>query len=185
MGADMDRAWPRFTVVLLFAAVCGASAGDEPTLRVPPPVGGRCEPALPMLSHSLPTAAAGHGVSSCEVITTPGAWDAFCSAQGIACDALGSSFFTDWTVVALVVDTMSPVLCENAGPVPAWRLACLSRRGALIRARVEVTTAGAECRCAMTPQFPVRLILADAIPAGWAATCRPWTESHLVECLGP
>jgi hypothetical protein len=86
-------------------------------------------------------------------------------------------------MVAIAIDTDSPVVCENAGLVPGWELGCLTVRGAMVRARVSAISAGGWCQCSSNPQWPVRRHLVQAIAAVDAADCRAWQENHLIECL--
>ena len=144
-----------------------------------------CEPALPLTVPDVPGDLGDEGIRACEVIASPEAWADFCADNGFACDLLDDAFFADWTVVAVVVATSSPYLCENAGQVPWWEVGCIQarRRSALVR--VELTLAGSACQCTMGPQTPVLRVLAEAVPHTTATSCIAWQESHTVECLGP
>lgn len=172
-------------VIAVLASV-GASSSETATVR-----GGSfafprsCEPMLPIFARSVPIPAGGFGVTSCDVVVDPDQWNAFCAVNGLACQPYDAGFFADWAVVALVVETVSPVICENAGLVPGWAMTCLMRRPQAYRARVELTLAGGECPCSMAPQYPIRLYLVQAVPAGGPDLCVAWLEPHRIECLGP
>ena len=142
-----------------------------------------CEPSLPILYESLPAPVPANGIRSCEVISSPSEWVSFCTDHGLSCDPYDDQFFSEWTMVAVVIDTASPVVCDNAGEVPGWALSCLNRRGGFIRARVGLRLAGADCWCTMPPQYPVKLVIVDAVHARPTTGCRAWTEVHRIECL--
>jgi hypothetical protein len=182
--AKMRRAFVIFGLLIVAmspmvaaAQARGSSSGIRPiSVRV-------CEPSLPVLYQSLPSPGTANGIRSCDVISSPLEWAAFCADHELSCTPYDDQFFSEWTMVAVVVDTVSPVICDNAGEVPGWALSCLTRRGGFIRARVELRLPGAECLCSMPPQYPVQLVIVDAVHAGPTTGCRAWTEVHRIECL--
>lgn len=168
---------------LLLAGVGVASdTATEPVLQ--PQNTRSCEPILPILELQVPADTTGDGIRSCEVVTSPDAWDSFCTDNSLPCDVYGEDFFKEWTIVAVVIETISPTLCDNAGSVPAWEVSCL-RGGRVLRARVSETLSGADCRCSMGPQFPTLLFLVNAVDRKQASVCRAWREIHTIECLFP
>lgn len=142
-----------------------------------------CQPVLPILDVSVNSDGAGSAVPECSLIKNPAEWAAYCVDNGLLCDPFDDDFFDNWTIVAIVVDTWSPVVCENAGLVPGWELGCLTVRARGVRARVSAISAGSWCHCSAGPQWPVRRHMVQAIPAVGAADCGAWKERHVIECL--
>jgi len=171
-------------ISILVAGVATASdIGIEGAVR--PPVGGQCEPILPILAHLVPANVQGDGIQSCDLINSSFEWTSFCADNGLACDSYDEDFFQDWTMVAVVIETISPVICENAGPVPGWEMSCVSQRHRSIRARVSKTLAGSECFCSMPPQFSALVFLVNAVARDQGNRCWAWQETHTFECLRP
>jgi len=166
------------------AGMAVASDGDL-DVAIWPPVGMRCTPILPILTLLEPADVQGDGIRSCDLIRSSFAWTSFCSDNGLVCESYDEGFFRDWTIVAVVVETISPVICDNAGPVPGWDISCVSRRHRSIQARVSKTLAGPGCFCSMAPQYPAEVFLVYAIAADRRISCRAWQETHTFECLRP
>lgn len=141
-----------------------------------------CEPILPILEQSRPSDPTDPGIRSCDLLRSPSNWASYCIANNLVCEPLDEDFFEDWTIVAVSIDTISPVLCENAGPVPAWEVACISNPAA-VRVRVARTIAGATCECTLNPQYPTRVFLIHAIAQTDSESCLPFEELHTIECL--
>jgi hypothetical protein len=179
----MGRAVLTSLVVLLVLAIGPVDAGDAANRDGGERPGWRCQPVLPILDVSVNADGTGNAIRSCEVINDSDQWTAYCAEHGLVCDAYDDSFFDDWTITAVMIETASTRICDNSGPVPAWRLGCLSLRGPVVLARVELTEAGAACSCTMNPQWPIRRHLVQAIPATEASDCRPWQENHVIACL--
>jgi hypothetical protein len=176
------RAAVMVAVIVVISGAVGAGEAEHSSDVQPGPARG-CEPSLPILAQRIPAVVQGNGIQDCDVIRSPTEWDTFCADNDVACDPYDDEFFREWAMVALVVHTVSPVICENAGEVPGWALSCLTRTGASIRARVELTLAGPDCWCSMNPQYPVRLVIVDAVRANRVTGCRAWPEVHRYECL--
>lgn len=141
-----------------------------------------CEPVLPILTQSVTADVEPDGIRSCKLISSADEWSDFCTSNLLACDSYDAGFFDDWTMVAVVVETSSPLVCDNAGPVPWWDIGCLTERRGMLLARVELTLAGAGCVCSSAPQTPTRLYLVEAVPRTTASACRAWQEMHVIEC---
>jgi hypothetical protein len=176
------------TILTSLLVALAVAAGSVDAVETASRAGGlrpgwRCQPVLPILDASVNAVVSGNAVESCRVIDNPRQWMMYCAEHGLVCDPYDEAFFDHWTIVAVVIETMSPRSCENSGPVPGWRVGCLSLRGSVVLARVAMTEAGVECTCTMNPQWPVRRHLVQAIPSVDAIACRAMQENHLIECL--
>jgi hypothetical protein len=143
-----------------------------------------CVPLLPVLEQSVPADVDGDRIRSCDVITSAVDWLSFCADNGLVCDPYPDEFFADWSMLAVTIESVSPVVCENAGAVPGWELDCVRVSRHRARARVSLTLAGHQCQCTLNPQVPSLVYLVHAVAGDPPSSCRAWREVHTVECLG-
>jgi len=125
----------------------------------------------------------GDGIDSCALINTSADWDVYCDDNIVPdCPILDDAFFTQHTVVAVAVDTLTPRACEGT-PDPSWKLDCVRTLNRAVTVRVVKQRPGGFCHCSAMPQHLQRLFLASAVPKTRATGCRPCEESHTIGCL--
>jgi hypothetical protein len=173
-------------LLMLIALVPGVSESADIVQResVTRPIVRWCEPMVPVLRQETPVADSDSAPPGCALIDSVAAWDAYCDEHRLDCDPVAADLFELWTLVAVEISTESPVVCENAGAVPAWTVDCLTIRPGMVQARVERTGAGSECLCSSGPQTPLRITVVNAIPRTGLRRCRAWSEQHVVGCFG-
>lgn len=124
---------------------------------------------------------------SCEILDAPAKWANYCRKNGLTtCPELSKLWFerTNQVLVAVAVDTISPVTCDGVGRVPAWEVGCITRvSGAELAPRVEWTEAF-NCFCSSEPQFPVTRHIVQAVRRSFEgfSVCTPCLEKHDLGC---
>lgn len=172
-------------ILILLTLATGAVQGEvgARSLSTPGPCA-TCADRTPILEIGRPPLPGedGAGIESCTLINTSADWDAFCIDNSIPdCPLLDDAFFREHTVVAVVIDTLTPRPCEGSLD-PLWKLECVTTTTWRATVRVIKQRPGGWCRCSMMPQQLQRLFLASAVPKTEATACRACEESHTIGC---
>ncbi len=144
-----------------------------------------CATQTPILESGRPPmlGEGGTGGQLCTLIDTSAAWDAYCADNVVPdCPLLDNAFFAEHTVVAVVVDTVTPRPCEGSAD-PVWKLDCIRNPFGAATVRVVKQRPGGSCFCSAIPQHLQRLFLASAVPKSRATQCRACEERHTIGCL--
>ncbi len=182
----MTRTATAFFTILL--AVVAAGFAQERVRSVPVEEGApctRCAPQAPVLDVGRPPLPGeeGDGIAACLVLRSAREWARFCTGFAVPdCPRLDDAFFRQQSVAAVVVDTVTPRVCESTLD-PVWRLDCVTPGPRVVGVRVERQSAGDMCLCSAGPQTPERRFLAAAVERTDAETCRACEEPHVLDCL--
>jgi hypothetical protein len=179
------------TATTVFAAVLlvgGIAPAQERVRSVPVEDGApcsRCAPQAPVLDVARPPLPGedGEGIAACLVLRSAREWARFCSAYAVPnCPRLDDGFFREKSVAAVVIDTVTPRVCEGTLE-PIWRLACITPGRRAVGVRAEQQLAGEHCLCSAAPQAPERRFLAAAVDGTATDVCRACEEPHVLDCL--
>ena len=125
----------------------------------------------------------GDGIQACLILNAAEEWDDFCTSNAVPnWPVLDEAFFAERSVVAVIIHTLTPRLCEGSLD-PVWRLNCIVPNPRRVATRVVLQTPGNDCRCSAMPQMEQRLFLAAAVAKTDSPLCRVCEEGHAIDCV--